>query len=323
MLLCNIFRNICHALPWELFFCIVKRKGVGKMKKPVPRIAALHDLSGFGRSSLTIILPVLSTMGVQVCPLPTALLSTHTGGFEDYFFLDLTPQMQPIANHWKKLKVDFDAIYSGFLGSSLQVEIVRNFIDDFRPRNGDGLIMVDPVLGDDGELYGPFEKDMVVQMRRLVEKADIITPNITEAALLLERDFNDILNVEEVKDQLRALSDLGPAMVVLTSVRTESKPEVSTVLAYDRSDGRFWKVECDYVPAFYPGTGDLFASVLLGSLLQGDSLPIAIERAVQFVSLSIRATFGYQEPHRDGVLFERVLGSLSAPLVVSSYQVLE
>jgi len=293
------------------------------MKRPVPRIAAIHDLSGFGRSSLTIILPVLSTMGVQVCPLPTALLSTHTGGFDDYFFLDLTSRMQPIADHWKRLKIDFDAIYSGFLGSSAQAEIVRAFIDDFHPHDGDGLIMVDPVLGDDGELYGPFELEMVTQMRRLVEKADIVTPNITEAALLLDQTYKPELSVPEVKQQLKELSDLGPRMVVLTSVRTDMKPDISTVIAYDRSDGRFWKVECDYVPAFYPGTGDLFASVLLGSLLQGDSLPMAIERSVQFVSLSIRATFGYQEPHRDGVLFERVLGSLSSPLTASSYQVLE
>jgi len=109
----------------------------------------------------------------------------------------------------------------------------------------------------------------------------------------------------------------------MTSVKTDGKPDVSTVVAYDRQDGRFWKVDCDYVPAFYPGTGDLFASVLVGSLLQGDSLPIAIERSVQFVSISIRATFGHRVPHRDGVLFERVLGSLASPLTSSTYQVLE
>ncbi len=292
------------------------------MKRPVPRIAAIHDLSGFGRSSLTIILPVLSTMGVQVCPLPTAVLSTHTGGFEGYYFLDMTEHMQPVADHWKKLKVEFDAVYSGFLGSSSQVEIVRRFIDDFSSSKREQLVMVDPVLGDDGELYGPFGSEMVMQMRRLTEKADIITPNITEAALLLEGEFKPTATIEEVKKILLDLSDRGPRMVVLTSVRTDIRPDVSTVVAYDRNDGRFWKVECDYVPAFYPGTGDLFASVLMGSLLQGDSLPIAIERSVQFVSISIRATFGYQEPHRDGVLFERVLGSLSSPLTNSSYQIL-
>jgi len=293
------------------------------MRKPVPRAAAIHDLSGFGRSSLTIILPVLSTMGVQVCPLPTALLSTHTGGFDNYTFLDLTEQMGPIASHWKQLKVDFDAIYSGFLGSSAQVEIVRKFIDDFRTGDEDQLIMVDPVLGDDGELYGPFNTEMVEEMRRLVEKADIITPNITEASFLLNTELRNTSSHAELKQQLLGLSEMGPRMVVMTSVKTDGKPDVSTVVAYDRQDGRFWKIDCDYVPAFYPGTGDLFASVLVGSLLQGDSLPIAIERSVQFVSISIRATFGHRVPHRDGVLFERVLGSLSSPLTSSTYQVLE
>lgn len=293
------------------------------MRKPVPRAAAIHDLSGFGRSSLTIILPVLSTMGVQVCPLPTALLSTHTGGFDNYTFLDLTEQMEPIASHWKQLQVDFDAIYSGFLGSSEQVEIVRGFIDDFRSDDEDQLVMVDPVLGDDGELYGPFDMSMVEEMRRLVEKADIITPNITEASFLLDTELQDTISHKQLKKQLLSLSDMGPRMVVMTSVKTDGKPDVSTVVAYDRQDGRFWKVDCDYVPAFYPGTGDLFASVLVGSLLQGDSLPIAIERSVQFVSISIRATFGHRVPHRDGVLFERVLGSLASPLTSSTYQVLE
>ncbi|HDQ14598.1 MAG TPA: pyridoxamine kinase [Sediminispirochaeta sp.] len=292
------------------------------MKQPVPRLAAIHDLSGFGRSSLTIILPVLSTMGVQVCPLPTALLSTHTGGFEDYYFLDLTSHMQPIADHWKKLGVQFDAVYSGFLGSPDQVEIVRRFIDEFRSDGREQLIMVDPVLGDDGELYGPFDREMVREMRRLTEKADIITPNTTEAAMLLDRKFLEVSSIEECKNTLLRLSELGPKMLVLTSVRLEDKPDVSNVLAYDREDGRFWKVDCDYVPAIYPGTGDLFASVLAGSLMQGDSLPIAIERSVQFVSMAIRATFGYRVPHRDGVLFERVLASLNQALTSSSYQVL-
>ena len=162
------------------------------MRNPVPRTAAIHDMSGFGRSSLTIILPVLSTMGVQVCPLPTALLSTHTGGFEDYVFLDLTEHMESIASHWKKLGVDFDAVYSGFLGSSDQVDIVRRFIDDFR--KDEQMVLVDPVLGDDGETYGPFGEDMVTEMRRLVEKADIITPNYTEASLLLEQPYETDAN---------------------------------------------------------------------------------------------------------------------------------
>ncbi|MFW6344671.1 MAG: pyridoxamine kinase [Sediminispirochaetaceae bacterium] len=290
------------------------------MKKPVPVTAAIHVLSGFGRSSLTIILPVLSSMGVQVCPLPTALLSTHTGGFDDYVFLDLTEHMEAISRHWKKLDVQFDAVYSGFLGSSSQVEIVRNFIDTFRV--DDQLVMVDPVLGDDGEMYGPFGEDMVKQMRRLVEKADIITPNYTEASLLLDEPYETEANPELLKEWMLRLADMGPKIVIVTSVQMTEQPEISTVVAYDRDDGRFWKVICDYVPVFYPGTGDLFASVLVGALLQGDSLPIAVERAVRFVSMSIRATFGHRTPNREGVLFERVLGSLNSPLTASNYEIL-
>ncbi|MFO7849253.1 MAG: pyridoxamine kinase [Spirochaetia bacterium] len=290
------------------------------MKKPVPVTAAIHDLSGFGRSSLTIILPVLSSMGVQVCPLPTALLSTHTGGFDNYVFLDLTEHMEEIARHWKNLDVRFDAVYSGFLGSSSQVEIVRGFIDTFRIEGQ--LVMVDPVLGDDGETYGPFGEDMVMQMRRLVEKADIITPNYTEASLLLDEPYETEANPELLKEWMKRLSDMGPKIVIITSVQMTERPDISTVVAYDREDGRFWKVVCDYVPVFYPGTGDLFASVLVGALLQGDSLPIAVERAVRFVSMSIRATFGHRTPNREGVLFERVLGSLNAPLTASNYEIL-
>ncbi len=258
-------------------------------------------------------------MGMQVCPLPTALLSTHTGGFEDYLFLDLTEHMEEIAAHWKKLGVDFEAVYSGFLGSSDQVEIVRRFIDDFQKK--DQLVLVDPVLGDDGETYGPFGNDMVREMRRLVEKADIITPNYTEACLLLEEDYEKKAQPEKLKEWMRRLSEMGPKMVIITSVMTVDQAHLSTVTAFDREDGRFWRVICDYVPAFYPGTGDLFAGVLLGALLQGDNLPIAVERAVRFVSLSIRATFGHRLPNREGVLFERVLGTLNSPLSDSNYSI--
>jgi pyridoxine kinase len=248
------------------------------------------------------------------------MLSTHTGGFDDYYFLDLTEHMAGMADHWRRLGLDFDAVYSGFLGSADQVEIVRRFIDDFRRE--EQLVVVDPVLGDDGETYGPFGSEMVAEMRRLVEKADIITPNYTEAALLLGEPYETEATVESLKEWLGRLAEMGPPTVVITSVLLSEKPDISTVVAYDRRDGRFWKVDCDYVPAFYPGTGDLFASVITGALLQGDSLPIAIERAVQFVSISIRSTFGHSEPNRDGVHFERVLGSLTAPLTSSGYEIL-
>ena len=290
-------------------------------RNPVPRAAAIHDLSGFGRASLTVIIPILSTMGVQVCPLPTAVLSTHTGGFEDYQFIDLTDQMEGIIQHWLALQVRFDAVYSGFLGSPRQVDIVAGFIQSFA--HNKQLVVVDPVLGDNGRTYGPIGPEMIAQMRRLITHADVITPNFTEAAFLLDRPCREDINQEELKEWILKLSEAGPRLVVVTSVPVAGTEKLSSVVAYDREDGRFWKVNCSYIPAYFPGTGDAFASVIVGSLLQGDSLPIALARAVQFVSMAIRASFGYSIPSREGVLLERVLPNLRAPVVSSSYEILE
>lgn len=287
---------------------------------PVPRVAAIHDLSGFGRSSLTIVLPVLSAMGVQASPLPTALLSTQTSGFGDYFFLDLSDEMIKIADHWRKININFDAVYSGFLGSGRQVEIVSDFIDDFGP--GGQFVVVDPVMGDDGKTYGPCGSDIIKAMKKLIKKADIITPNFTEACLLLDTEYRTSIKVPLLKDWMRKLSDIGPDKVVFTSVPVDDKSR-SFVFAYDRAFDTFWKVSCSYIPAAYPGTGDIFTSVLTGALLQGDSLPIALDRAVQFVSLAIRSTFGYNTPGREGVMFEKVLYSLMTPMNVSNYEIVE
>jgi pyridoxine kinase len=290
-------------------------------KNPVPRAAALHDLSGFGRASLTVIIPVLSTMGIQVCPVPTAVLSTHTGGFTDYHFVDLTKHMEGFIKHWDSLGIGFDAIYSGFLGSPRQVEIVKRFIETFSSEQQ--LVVVDPVMGDEGKTYGPIGPEMVVQMRQLIRRANVITPNFTEAAFLLDLPYREELGETEVKEWILRLCEQGPRMVIITSVPVPGPVKASAVVAFDREDGRFWKVNCSYVPAYYPGTGDAFASVVVGSLLQGDSLPIALDRAVQFVSMAIRASFGYNIPRREGVLLERVLDTLRAPVVSSSYEIME
>ena len=290
-------------------------------RNPVPRAAAIHDLSGFGRASLTVIIPILSTMGVQVCPLPTAVLSTHTGGFQDYRFIDLTDQMEGIIQHWLSLQVCFDSVYSGFLGSPRQVDIVAGFIRSFA--HDKQLVVVDPVMGDNGQPYGPIGPEMIAQMRRLITHADVITPNFTEAAFLLDRPCQEQIGQKELKEGILKLSEAGPRLVVITSVPVPGTEKISSVVAYDREDGRFWKVDCSYIPAYFPGTGDAFASVLVGSLLQGDSLPIALDRAVQFVSMAIRASFGYNIHSREGVFLERVLHNLRAPVMSSSYEILE
>jgi len=176
-------------------------------------------------------------------------------------------------------------------------------------------------MADDGKLYSTMDQKMVEAMRNFVGLANIITPNFTEAEFLLNRKkITSVLSDEELKDWLIELSDLGPEIVIMTSVPHDKKEKKTHVVAYDKKDNRFWKVECVYIPTQYPGTGDAFTSVLVGSLLQGDSLPMALDRSVQFVTAAIRASYGYDYPNRNGVLIEKVLDTLKMPVMVNSYE---
>ena len=290
-------------------------------KRSVQRVAAIHDLSGFGRASLTAIIPILSSMGVQVCPLPTAILSNHTGGFDTFSFVDFTDYMQDYIDGWKKLQLDFDCIYSGFLGSERQIQIVSDFIDDFGTE--ENIVVVDPVLGDNGKLYSTMTEDHVAKMSRLVAKADIITPNFTEVSLILGESYEEKITDEKIKDWLRKLSDMGPEIVVATSVPDQGEGKDSNVVAFDRRSDTFWKIQCSYIPASYPGTGDAYTSVMIGSLLDGDSLPIALDKGVQFITQAIKASYGFDYPKREGVLLERVLEVLKMPVVLGGYEMLK
>ena len=291
------------------------------MRNPVPRVAAIHDLSGFGRASLTVAIPVLSCMGIQVCPLPTAVLSTHTVEYTDYVLHDLTDQMDGILAHWERLGLRFDGSYSGFMASPEQMHSVERCIRNCRAENG--LAVVDPVLGDNGVLDPTMTPEMVEKMRWLITSADVITPNFTEVTLLLDEPYQDTVDVPTIQRWLTRLSDRGPGIVAATSVPLEEPGvlrdrESTAVIAYERSENRFWRIDCSYIPAHYPGTGDTFASVLTGSLLLGDTLSLALDRAVQFVTLGIRATFGHGLPTREGILLERVLGALRVPMTTCS-----
>lgn len=293
------------------------------MNNIIKKVAAIHDLCGYGRASLTTIIPILSTMKVQVCPVPTAILSTHTGGFNDFSFMDLSDYMEKHIAHWKKLNLKFDCIYSGFLGSPKQVKIVEDFIDYFG-KDSD-IIVVDPVMGDDGKLYGTMNNEMVIQMRNLIKKADIITPNFTEVLYLLGEEYKDNISEYELKKDLKKLAQMGPKIVIATSIPEEVKnyhDKNTSVIAYDRENDRFWKVSSKYIPASYPGTGDAYTSVVIGSLLQGDSLPIAMERGVHFISQCILGSYGFNYPTKEGVLLEKNLDILNIPMLFTKYEVL-
>lgn len=285
----------------------------------VKKVAAIHDLSGMGRVSLTVVIPILSSMGFQVCPLPTAVLSNHTQ-YPHFSFLDLTDEMARIIAEWKHLEVQFDAIYTGYLGSPKQIQIVSDFIDNFRQK--DSLTVIDPVLGDNGKLYTGFDETMIIEMQHLITKADVITPNLTELFYLLGKPFKEENSDEELKRYLRELSDKGPEVVIITSVPVQKDAHQTSVYAYNRQGSRYWKVTCPYLPAHYPGTGDTFTSVITGSLMQGDSLPITLDRATQFILQGIRATFGYEYDNREGILLEKVLHNLDMPIQSSSYELI-
>lgn len=293
------------------------------------KIVAVHDLSCIGRVSLNAVIPILTTMGFEVTPLPTALLSCHTQ-YPEFTFLDLTAEMRKIIANWKVQGFQFNAFYTGYLGSPEQVQVVSELIQDFRRPND--LIVVDPVLGDNGKLYKGMTEEMVGEMRNLIKLADVITPNITEMFLLLGESeivhspFSTIHSPLELDNQLKAylkmLSTEGPAIVIVTSVPVIDNPHLTSVYAYNRNGNRYWKVTCPFLPAHYPGTGDSFTSVITGSLLQGDSLPLALDRAMQFTLQGIRSTFGYDYSNLDGIMLEKVLSNLHTPIQVSSFELI-
>ncbi len=283
------------------------------------KVVAIHDLSGIGRVSLNAVIPILTTMGFQVVPLPTAILSNHTQ-YPHFTFLDLTNEMKKIIAEWKKLNVVFDTFYSGYLGSPEQVGIVNDFILKFKRE--DDIVIVDPVLGDNGNLYKGFDGTMVEKMRDLIGSADVITPNLTELSLLLDIPYEEKNTDEQLKDHLLQLSAKGPEIVIITNVPVIGDPHKTSVYAYNRNGNRFWKVKCPYLPAHYPGVGDTFTSVITGALMQGDSLPIALERATQFCYQGITATFGYDYDSREGILLEKVLPNLNIPIQINNYEVI-
>lgn len=271
-----------------------------------PRIAAIHDLSCFGRCSLTIALPVLSAMGCQCCPLPTALLSAHTG-FPGNTFLDLTVEMGRIADHWAAMDLQFDAIYSGFLGSADQVDTVARFFDTFK--KSDTAVIVDPVMGDHGTAYRTCTPELCRGMRVLAENSDVITPNLTEAALLLDRPYEEIRQADAY-EVVRRLSLGGRRSVVLTGYSSE--PGQTGTLCFDRDSGESKAVQTPREPQDFSGTGDLFASVLAGGVAKGVSLFQAAQAAADFVRDCIARTLAEGLTEQDGVDFEPLLGQLTS-----------
>ena len=272
------------------------------MEYKVKRAVTIQDISCFGKCSITVALPIISAMGVECAVIPTAVLSTHTGGFKGWTFRDLSEDIPKITEHWHREGLKFDGVYTGYLGSPEQAEMIENFVDEFAPP----LVFIDPVMADNGELYRIFQPEFATGMRSLCRKADIIVPNLTEAALLLEESYHPGPYTQAyIEKILKKLSKLGPKKIVLTGVYFEEKKLGAAT--YDQRKDSTDYLFSERIPGSYHGTGDVFASALLSGLLNNFSLSESAQIAVNFTADSIRRTYNVKTDYRFGVNFEQCI----------------
>lgn len=269
------------------------------------KIAVINDMSGYGRCSLTVEMPILSVMGIQCCPVPTAILSNHTE-FPVYFFDDYTSKMRDYIGKWKELNLSFDGISTGFLGSAEQIEIVLEFVESFKSE--DNFVIVDPVMGDHGKIYATYTEEMCEEMKQLVGYADVVTPNVTEACILTGTPYKEKgWTRKELLNMAMMLQMMGAKSVVITGVR-EGNFYTNVVLERGSREASFVKVKS--AGNQRPGTGDVFAAVLSGSIMNGHDLRTSTEKAAKFVRDCIIKSDELEIPHSNGVCFEEILGKL-------------
>ena len=269
------------------------------------RILTIQDISCLGKCSLTVALPIISACGVEASILPTAVLSTHTM-FKDFTFTDLTNDMAPITDHWKQNNLGFDALYTGYLGSKEQINIVADIFDKFK--TDDNIILIDPVMADNGKLYPGFTQEFAFDMAKLCAKADVIVPNMTETAFMLGIPYVTEYDEDYIKDVLKKLVGLGAKTAILTGVSFE-KGKLGAY-GYDSVNDRYFYYYSEHLPASFHGTGDIFASALLGALAKGKSMDDALKVAVEYTVECIRITLNNPNHAWYGVEFESALPKL-------------
>ena len=269
------------------------------------RVMTIQDISCQGRCSLTVALPILSACGIETAILPTAVLSTHTGGFTGFTFRDLTDDITPISDHWKTLDRHYDAIYTGFMGSAHQIDLVQQMFRDFKDQGT--VIMVDPAMADNGVLYKTYTKEMVEGTIGLAKMSDIVIPNQTEAAYLLGEEYKgDVKTPEEAEALMKKLAALGPKYVVVTGISFEEGKLGAG--SYDSTTGKISYAFQDRAPGYFHGTGDVFASAFLGAYLQAkpgeDPLAKGVQVAVDYTCDCIHRTIAEKQDIKYGVAFE-------------------
>lgn len=267
------------------------------------RIVTVQDISCIGKCSLTVALPVISACGIEAAVIPTAMLSAHTA-FNGFTFCDLTDEITPVAEHWKKERLKFDAIYTGYLGSFRQMELMDKFFTDFKTE--DNIIFIDPVMGDHGRLYPGFNQDFADRMASLCGKADVIVPNLTEACFMLREEYiENGYTKDYIKNILMRLCGLGCKNAVLTGVSFNDS-ELG-IFCYNKDSDTFSEYYTEKVSASFHGTGDVFSSAAVGALMRGLSLESALKTAADFTVESIKATLRDTDRTWYGVNFEQAL----------------
>ena len=269
----------------------------------IKRVLAMHDISCVGRCSLTVALPIISAAGIETSVLPTAVLSTHTGGFKNFTLHDLTSEMPKIDAHWRELGEEFDAIYTGFLCSREQMEITAELMD----AHPEAMRIIDPVMGDNGQLYTIFDDDFVEGMTEFSSKADVISPNMTEAALLLKEKYTEgPYTKAQIEECLLKLHEkLGVKKIVLTGVYLDDR-ELGAA-CYDANSGNVEFALTENVEGTYHGTGDVFASVLSAAIVRGMNLTEAAHAAAVTTCEAIKITHAKATDPKYGVDFEIAL----------------
>lgn len=279
---------------------------------PVKRIATVNDLSGFGRCSLTVALPILAAMGFQPCPVPTAVLSAHTG-YANPVIRDMTEDMAAYLAHWETLGLDFAGVYTGYLGNARQAEVLAPFLQKMAEKGG--LRLVDPAMGDHGQLYSTCTKELAEGMKRLVSYASVATPNLTELCLLTGYHYGLVKKDgpsryrQSIEIMARRLLEDGCEAVVVTGIEQSDDKWVENCVISAADQAAVW-VGTPRVERAFAGTGDVFASVLCGWLLRGLPLEKAVEKTAAFVWRVTAYTETFSTSDQDGIAFEPMLGEL-------------
>ncbi len=264
------------------------------------KIAIINDLAGYGKCALTVSIPIISSMRVACCPIPTSIFSNHTG-YPGFHFRDLTEDMKPYMEQWRKLNFSFDGIISGYLGSEYQIDIVADFIKEFKKENT--CVVIDPIMGDHGKTYSAYTSNMCNKMKELIQYADVLTPNITEACILTDIPYKKSWRRKEIIEIATKLSSAGPSKVVITGIGQKT---YITNLCYVKDQEPVF-ISTHKIGTGRHGTGDIFSSMVAADAVNGVDFSVSVKKAALFIKKCIQHSIDLNVPEPEGVLFEDLL----------------